>query len=172
MNCSNWKRDISAWLDGSLSPEKVKKVRLHLETCPDCTSFRAELSQVDEVFESARQVELNPPPFMWQRIQARIQEQEETLSSQSSRGGLLAGFGIPQLRYAIGASLLLLVTGVVAIRTRSPQSIDPESLTQLDSYTMEVSGNPFLIQSGEQNPFFGLSQQEPGNPFELGGVTQ
>ncbi len=172
MNCSSWKRDISAWLDGALPPGKVEEMRLHIETCPDCARLHAELTPVSEVFESARQVELDPPPFMWQRIQARIQEQEEIRSSQSSRSGLLAWFGIPQLRYALGASLLLLVTGVVAIQTRSPQSIDPDSLMQLDSYTMEVSGNPFLRQSGEQNPFFGLSQQEPGNPFELGGVTQ
>jgi hypothetical protein len=60
----------------------------------------------------------------------------------------------------------------VAIRTRAPQSIDPDGLIQLDSYTLEVSGNPFLTQSDEQNPFFSLGQQEPGNPFELGGVTK
>lgn len=172
MNCSKWRPEISAWIDGALSSGKAEEVRLHIRTCPECTRLHGELSLVGEVLESARKSELDPPPFMWQRIQARIQEQEEARIPDTGRRGLLEWFGIPQLRYAVGASLLLIVTGVVAIRTRAPESLDPDGLIQLDSYTMEVSGNPFLTQSDEQNPFFGLGQQEPGNPFEIGGVTK
>lgn len=160
------------WLDGRTAHAEGDPLLQHLEECPDCAAFHAEQLEVERVLQSAREVKLEPPPFLWQRIEARMQEMERAPASQPAFSTLLDLFRLPQARYGLGAALLLLMTGLVAIETRHPGTADQEILARLDAYSVEVESNPFLRPSNDQNPFFTLEQTKQKNPFDLGGVAK
>lgn len=172
MKCRKWRREIVEWLDGRTSHAEGDALFQHLAECPECAAFHAEQLEVNKVFQSARRVTLEPPPFLWQRLEARIQEMERASTSTSAFSNLLDLFRLPQARYGLGALLLLLLTGLVAIETRNPGSVDREILARLEAYSIEVDSNPFLGQQKDQNPFFSLEQAKQNNPFDLGGVAK
>ena len=172
MNCRRWRREIVEWLDSRTSHAEEEALFQHLAECPDCATFHAEQLEVDRVLQSAREVRLEPPPFLWQRIEARIQEMEGARTSQPAFSALLDLFRLPQARYGLGALLLLLLTGLVAIETRHSGSVDQEILARLEAFSIKVDANPFLDPEQAQNPFFTLEQAKQKNPFDLGGVAK
>lgn len=172
MKCRKWRREIVEWLDGRTSHAEEEALFRHLAECPDCAAFHAEQLEVNRVLQSASEVRLEPPPFLWQRIEARIREVEGASASRPAFSTLLDLFRLPQARYGLGAMLLLLLTGLVAIETRHPGSVDQEILARLEAYSINVDANPFLGPEKEQNPFFALEQAKQKNPFDLGGVAK
>jgi len=169
MSCSEWCLDISAYLDGNLESARSRSVERHLKECAACASFYAEQHELNQVLR-ATLPDLEPPPQIWHRIEAQLVSRP-AVAKVPKPWNLLGLFRIPRLGYA-GAVLVLMV-GLFIFDTPSTGGDDERYLAELEAFSIEVKGNPFLRDVQAENPFFKLGQYESGNPFErLGGSQQ
>ncbi|MBI5473575.1 MAG: zf-HC2 domain-containing protein [Ignavibacteriae bacterium] len=65
------------YLDNELSDREMKELREHLSTCSSCAERRDALGSLWQ--SESRSEKMAPSPFLWMKVQARIQEFEHTL---------------------------------------------------------------------------------------------
>jgi anti-sigma factor RsiW len=167
MKCSDWRLDISAYLDGNLEPSGCQAVEEHLGVCPECSSFYAEQEELTLALRRGLP-DLEPPSRIWQQI-------ESQLESQPTPGfwNLADLFRMPRLGYAGAALVLVLMMGLFLSDFPGTVGEEERYLAELDAYNIEVRGNPFLAEVGTENPFMNLGQFGTETPFErLGGRQQ
>ncbi len=140
-NCQHFRPQLSALADHNLEPEYRTQVEEHLASCSGCSGFlKQELEFVDLL--GGERFQLEPPPLIWNRIQAQLQ------SSEPARwrwvlGQIQEAFQLHELRYAFASLVLLLMLSAVFLDSGSKLGPNPQILAHLDSYTVEVKGNPF-----------------------------
>ncbi|MBW7997231.1 MAG: hypothetical protein FVQ81_11810 [Candidatus Glassbacteria bacterium] len=70
MNCSSFKIQFSAYLDGELSGDAFAEIEAHLEKCAGCSgmlqAYRSGVSSLK------RSVEIEPPADMFERVMAEV----------------------------------------------------------------------------------------------------
>ncbi len=49
MNCKDYQKMISRWLDGELNEEEISSLKSHLEQCSRCRQMHSDLSAVHEI---------------------------------------------------------------------------------------------------------------------------
>ena len=76
MKHENTQQNLILYLEGELPEAERTIVRTHLEQCPHCRQYLETLSSVWQQ-TPARET---PPPFLWTRVEARIQAAEHPLS--------------------------------------------------------------------------------------------
>jgi len=76
MECQDIRKNLSAYLEGMVSPEDQELIDQHLASCRDCSTVLYELNRTGEVLKSLKEVE--PPPWMKQKIMARVREEAES----------------------------------------------------------------------------------------------
>ncbi len=158
MECEGVKTQVSALLDASLDVEQVKVMEQHLESCTSCARFYQEELEVAHWLTEAGDFQLDPPPGIWQRIDSQI-------SAKPSRFGFLL-FPRFDFRYAAaGLVILSLVSLTLLTLPTSPQE-NELLLAELESFELEVEGNPFLSQMRRVDPFFELTDPAKENPFD------
>jgi anti-sigma factor RsiW len=71
MDCPNCVDDLTAYMDGELSPRIAERLRSHLNGCASCA---AELRGLQEaaVFVDSHLRELNPRPDVWANVRSQI----------------------------------------------------------------------------------------------------
>jgi anti-sigma factor RsiW len=166
MKCSDWRTEISALLDGSLVEHRAAEVRSHLESCSECSAFYAELSDLDRLLTDSLPT-LDPPARVWSRIQLRIEDQ-----ARSPWWHMFRPLLSPRFAYGVAAAIVLFFLVITALDVRESSAEEERYLAELDSFTLEVEGNPFLptIESG--NPFFTYEDSSADNPFGRGRSIQ
>ena len=158
MKCDGVKVQVSALLDASLDVEQVKAMEQHLESCPSCARLYQEELELADWLTEAGDFQLDPPPEIWQKIDFLISAQPSTFQLPS----LWPPFAF---RYAVaGLVTLSLVSLTLLTLSTAPQGKDL-LLAELESYELEVEGNPFLSQMRLTDPFFEPNGPE-GNPFD------
>jgi predicted anti-sigma-YlaC factor YlaD len=158
MECEGVKVQVSTLLDASLDVEQVKAMEQHLESCPSCARFYQEELEVAHWLTDAGDFQLDPPPEIWQRIDSQI-------SAKPSRFGFLL-FPRFDFRYAAaGLVIFALVSLTLLTLSTSPQE-NELLLAELESYELEVEGNPFLSRMKLTDTFLGLPGQAEENPFD------
>lgn len=60
MRCSSCEPLLDRYIEGTLTPREMSRVRAHLAACPNCDSLLAELRVVDALLATTRPVELAP----------------------------------------------------------------------------------------------------------------
>ena len=75
MECQDIREKLSAYREEILPPEDRELVEQHLASCQACSTALYELNRVGEVIKNLKEVE--PPPWMKQRIMARVREEAE-----------------------------------------------------------------------------------------------
>jgi predicted anti-sigma-YlaC factor YlaD len=140
-NCQQFRPQLSALADQNLEPEQRTEVEEHLDSCSDCSKFLQQELELVQLLGSER-FQLEPPPIIWNRIQEQLQ------SSELPRwrwvfGQIQDAFQVSELRYAFASLVLLLMLSAVFVDSGSKLGPDPQILAHLDSYTVEVKGNPF-----------------------------
>lgn len=60
MRCSSCEPLLDRYIEGTLTPREMARVREHLASCPRCTALMAELRVVDALLATTRPVELAP----------------------------------------------------------------------------------------------------------------
>jgi anti-sigma factor RsiW len=107
---------LSAYLDGAVSPREKSLIEEHLETCQECAIVLRELRQTVARLRNLGEEE--PPPWLTQRIMARIGEEA------GREKGLLQRLFLPlrwKLPVEAAALVFLSVTGYLVYRTVSPE---------------------------------------------------
>jgi hypothetical protein len=76
--CKDIKNRLPLYLDDSLPPMDKKAVEEHLKTCPQCTKILTQLSKTQTLVNNL--AEVNPPPWLKQKIMAGVREKVEKKS--------------------------------------------------------------------------------------------
>jgi hypothetical protein len=107
---------LSAYLDGAVSPAEREGIESHLQGCADC---RRELAELEKTVLRIRGFgEEEPPPWMAQKVMARVREAAE------KRRGLFHRLIYPlrvKLPIEAAALVVLAATGYMLYRTAAPQ---------------------------------------------------
>ena len=171
MNCTERQLDISAYLDGSLDSDKHSAIEQHLAECPGCASFYSEFVELNEVFRAALP-ELELPASIWHNLEAQLAPTPSVVTD-SKNWDFRSLFRMPQLGYAGALFVLVLMVGFFLLDNPGTGSDEQRYLAELESFGIEVEGNPFLSEIRAENPFLKLGPFDAENPFErLGGRLQ
>src|SRR5688500_208808 len=65
---------LNDFIERDLTPAEHVRVAAHIETCPDCALFVADMQQIVRDASSLRP--LTPPPHVWTAIQSRLDSAE------------------------------------------------------------------------------------------------
>ncbi len=122
--CADMRDDLSALLDGELSPERAAELRSHLEDCPDCRAQLARLQDVDaRLAASARGIAV--PSDLRARLAARIAGEAAAAESAAPRRGPAGR--VPRLaRRGVGlAAAAAAAAGLALVLARPGSEIAP-----------------------------------------------
>lgn len=107
---------LSAYLDGAVTPREKALIEEHLKTCPECETALRDLRRTVERLRTMGEEE--PPPWLTQRIMARIREEA------AQEKGFLRRF-FPPMRWKLpleaAALVFLSVTVYMVYRGVSPE---------------------------------------------------
>jgi hypothetical protein len=110
------RRQLSAYLDGEVSPAQRVEIDAHLADCPRCRAALAELERTIGHIRNLPRVEA--PPWLAAKTMARVREVAETRSSLWQRLFFPLGVKLPLEAVAI---VFLCVTGYYLTRTSAPE---------------------------------------------------
>ena len=85
VDCTEVRRRSSDYLDGDLPPQKLSKIRFHLDNCGPCRAFVNTLSSTIGVL--SRLPRVSAPPSFEQALDEKIKKanQEKTKKSDQDR---------------------------------------------------------------------------------------
>lgn len=72
MNCNDFNTGIITYLEGQLPAESIRQFELHMNSCTECSQRFSILQSTWEQI-SAEKNELQPNPYLAQRVWARVQ---------------------------------------------------------------------------------------------------
>jgi predicted anti-sigma-YlaC factor YlaD len=165
MKCRRWQVEISAWLDHQLSSREAESLQAHLAECPDCRSFYQDQLEAYSLLEQATKLRLQPGPQIWAGVRARIVESASG-SEHSWWPRHWDVLRIPRMAYGV-LTLMILVAGMFWMLRWQPDSLELRQLAELEAFSLEVAGNPFILEARfeRENPFLPVAFGEDGNPF-------
>lgn len=70
---------LNDFIERDLTPAEHVRVAAHIETCPDCALFVADMQQI--VHDASSLGPLTPPPHVWTAIQSRLDSPEPKAQS-------------------------------------------------------------------------------------------
>jgi len=109
-NQCRYERVLSAFVDNELSDRQTRKVRQHLETCPECQQKYQEICKINILLGSLPEIELSSEfdRKFWQKI-----ADEEALQEKQHRQPFRFFHFRPVLTAGLAASLsLVLILGI------------------------------------------------------------
>jgi hypothetical protein len=119
MECRDIRKNLSAYMEGMVSPEDQELIEQHLASCRSCGTALYELNRAGEVVKNLKEVE--PPPWMKQRIMARVREEAEP------KKGFLQKLFYPlhiKVPLEAFATVLVAVVAVYVFKAVEPQMKD------------------------------------------------
>lgn len=153
MRCRTVQRKLSAFLDGELSEKKTSRIAEHLSGCPNCQQEVASLSSVWKRLGERHAVD--PSPYFWTRLSARIAQVEERRFSLDKVGGILNRLLVPAT--AIAASLVgFWVGGALYDVHREDQPDEWKQVTAslyldaLDDFPVQSIGSAYMELVSDQ----------------------
>jgi anti-sigma factor RsiW len=145
--------DFTCYLDRDFSDSRYEEIRAHLEGCAKCREELEIWRGIEAAFRSP-ELDIEVPPFLWQRIASRINTPPER---QGWRKRITA-LALPRSMVwrgvaAVGLALVLTLTGVRFAKYRA----DSRILSMIgDSEPEWKVENPFqrlVEEATEENPF-------------------
>jgi transcriptional accessory protein Tex/SPT6 len=133
MNCNECQTKITNSSKEKTSPETLRSIKKHLESCTDCQLFYAASGWVDAFIAQEKQVKVNP--FMTTRVMAQIEKQKTVKANSVFIRSLK-----PQPLLVAASIVLALFLGVSAGSFYQPANIAeqvPEELLYLNDAEME-----------------------------------
>lgn len=140
MRCGKVQRWISARLDGALDAKRQALVASHLDGCPECRAFAADLPALDSLLAA---VEVAEPRWGFEaRVMARIANEAEpgslTRVGHWCRSLRPAPVGVGAAAFAAGIALVVLANG------EAPSNGEPhdDAVAVLASGVLGVTARP------------------------------
>jgi len=111
MLCGKAQCWLSVSLDGELDSQREKSLRAHLESCPNCQAFAADIGCLAAVLDSATVME--PRVGFAGRVVARIEDVEPGIERPAGWLRILRPIpvGVGVAAFCAGMSLVLLANG-------------------------------------------------------------
>jgi anti-sigma factor RsiW len=126
MRCDDIRELMSAHLDGNLTPDEEGRLTSHLADCPDCRRDMEALRTTVRFLQDLEPV--TPPPDLVEKVHARLQRRQ---------WGFASVVGLPQVRLALAAGLLIVLT-VYGVRVMSPSSRIASDGVPEDKYSVHT----------------------------------
>lgn len=133
MKHSDIRQNLSAYMDGSLTPDEKAIIDEHLESCPECRVALEELKKTAACIRELEEVE--PPAWLAPKIMEKAREEAETKRGIFSR--LFSPFPV-RLSLEAAALVLVTVTGYLVFRVAQPE--------------MDLVGTPERKETGKAAP--------------------
>lgn len=119
MECQEIRKNLSAYLEGMVAPEDQELIDQHLASCRACSTALYELNRTGEVLKNLKEVE--PPPWMKQKIMARVREEAEPKKGFIQKLFYPLHIKVPLEAFA---TVLIAVVAVYVFKTVEPQMKD------------------------------------------------
>jgi hypothetical protein len=119
MECQEIRKNLSAYLEGMVAPEDQELIDQHLASCRACSTALYELNRTGEVLKNLKEVE--PPPWMKQKIMARVREEAEPKKGSIQKLFYPLHIKVPLEAFA---TVLIAVVAVYVFKTVEPQMKD------------------------------------------------
>ena len=119
MECQDIRKNLSAYLEGMVAPEDQELIDQHLASCRACSTALYELNRTGEVLKNLQEVE--PPPWMKQKIMARVREETEPKKGFIQKLFYPLHIKVPLEAFA---TVLIAVFAVYVFKTVEPQMKD------------------------------------------------
>ena len=130
MNCAEYKKQFSLYLDGQVSGAEMHALTRHMETCPDCTQEYAELRRTQQLLAGLGKVKAKAPADLALRLRLAISRESAAARRRRFEGAMvrlsnaLNAFMVPATAGALSAVLTFgLLLGFFAI----PQQLEASS---------------------------------------------
>ena len=130
MNCGDYKKQFSLYLDGQVSGAEMHALTRHMETCPDCTQEYAELRRTQQLLAGLRKAKPKAPADLALRLRLAISRESAPARRRRFEGAMvrlsnaLNAFMVPATAGALSAVLTFgLLLGFFAI----PQQLEASS---------------------------------------------
>ncbi len=114
MNCKQMQDVIlTDYMDGQLSPKRMKQIDDHLITCLNCRMLANDTRQgIEAAFKDIGRAAVDP--FVWQRIKNKINDNASIEHAGVRRGDILKNFLQPFKPWALALSVFfMLAAGMV-----------------------------------------------------------
>jgi hypothetical protein len=119
MECQDIRKNLSAYLEGMVSPEDQELIDQHLASCRACSTALYELNRTGEVLKNLKEVE--PPPWMKQKIMAQVREEAEPKKGFIQKLFYPLHIKVPLEAFA---TVLIAVVAVYVFKAVEPQMKD------------------------------------------------
>ncbi len=152
--------DFSAYLDRQLDVRQTRAVDEHLQSCTSCKSTFDEMRDLTRLFRESERAE--PSPFLWNRIEASLDEQPKPRKAAALAGLRLFGWRPVLATASLG---FLLIVGITVYIESARNTRQESALAEIDKTYQSLASknpdtyNPFSTGSGAQwdsNPFRSL----------------
>lgn len=128
MNCEQIREVLKDFLDGNLSGEEARAVRMHLASCADCAS-RLSPSDRMEILPALDE-EIEPSGSFAARFHSRLRERSVS-GQREAWWRRLRAWGYPWKPAAVGVLVVLLVAGIFWGRYSGRTLEIPENLNDM-----------------------------------------
>ncbi len=156
MECAEIRNKLSAHIEGEVSPEEKSQIDEHLRSCMKCSEALADLKKTVEYVHNLEEVE--PPPWLTQKVMARVKAGTET------RKGFFQKLFYPlhvKLPIQAVATIAIAVITVYIIKTLQPE-IKSETRTVLTPQISQEEKTGIILQEKAK------SQEKPADiPADL-----
>jgi len=151
MECKTIREKLSAFCEGTVSPEEKGLIGEHLSGCPSCSMVLRDLEKTEVLVKGLEQVE--PPPWLKQKVMTRIRTEEE------AKKNILQKLFYPlHVKIPIEALATVLIAVVAIYMFRA---IEPEM-----KHIQSPSSGPAAVAPGEK-----VVSGEDLSPDEKGGLA-
>jgi Putative zinc-finger len=130
MNCAEYKKQFSLYLDGQVSGAEMHALTRHMETCPDCTREYAELRRTQQLLAGLSKAKPKAPADLALRLRLAISRESAPARRRRFEGAMvrlsnaLNAFMVPATAGALSAVLTFgLLLGFFAL----PQQLEASS---------------------------------------------
>jgi hypothetical protein len=116
MACKDIRERLSAYIEGVVTPEEKTSIGEHLTSCRPCSSALTDLRKTGKLLEGLEEVE--PPPWLKQKIMAQIREEAE------QKKGILERLFYPlrvKVPVQVFATLAIVVIVLYVYKTIEPE---------------------------------------------------
>jgi len=163
--------NLMSLLNGNPADKECQEIKRHVESCAQCKEEIRIWESLDDLVRSP-DLEIEVPPFQWQRIQSRL------AASKPAASGWTSFLGLTRPRtVAWKAAAAALVMGIAALfgwhyyykvdQINKLQAL--AAFSQSENLRLSAAKNPFTAfgMSAIENPFGQFEVEISGkNPFE------
>jgi anti-sigma factor RsiW len=116
MECGKIRKDLHAYLEGLSTPDENRVIEQHIAECSGCRAVLEELRMTINQINNLE--ELEPPPWLTQKVMTRIRAEKAERGSFLSR--LFRGLRV-EIPLTAAATVLIAVTAVILFREMEPK---------------------------------------------------